>query len=58
MRYLDFLQKVNNFLYDIFGLNDFTLELQVFINSKRADGDVVDSSDVVYVDENGKEFVQ
>ena len=58
MSYLNFLQKINNFLFSIFGLNDITLEFQVWINTKRCKNDVLDPSEVIYVDENNKEFVQ
>ena len=58
MSYLNFLQKINNFLFSIFGLNDITLEFQVWINTKRCKNDVADPSEVIYVDENNKDFVQ
>ena len=35
MNMLDRLQKMNDFLYEHMGLNRITLELQVFINSRR-----------------------
>ena len=58
MNYLNFLQKINNFLFSIFGLNDITLEFQVWINTKRCEKDVPDPSEIIYVDENDKEFAQ
>lgn len=58
MDFLDLLQKINNMLYNVLGLNDLTLELQVYINTQRNKRDIHDPTEVVYVDENNKEFVQ
>ena len=46
---LDKLQRMNDFLYDHMGLNNITLDLQVFINSRRfkKDDDVEDDNDYV-----------
>ena len=46
---LDKLQKMNDILYDHMGLNRITLNLQVFINTRRfkKDDDVED--DIGYV---------
>lgn len=46
---LDKLQRMNDFLYDNMGLNRITLDLQVFINSRRfkKDDDVEDDNDYV-----------
>ena len=58
MSFLDLLQKVNNFLHDHLGLNAVTLELQVFINSRRSKRDIVDENEIVFTDDEGFEFVQ
>lgn len=58
MSFLDLLQKVNNFLHDHMGLNAVTLELQVFINSRRSKRDIVDENEIVFTDDEGFEFVQ
>ena len=58
MSFLDLLQKVNNLLYDYIGLNTVTLELQVFINSRRSKKDIVDENEIVFTDDEGFEFVQ
>lgn len=34
--FLDTLQKINNFLYRMFGLKNPVLSLQLYINKKRA----------------------
>ena len=46
---LDKLQRMNDFLYARMGLNRITLDLQVFINSRRfkKDDDVEDDNDYV-----------
>ena len=58
MSFLDLLQKVNDFLHENLGLNTVTLELQVFINSRRFRKDVVDDNEIVFTDDEGFEFVQ
>ena len=58
MSFLDLLQKVNNLLYDYIGLNTVTLELQVFINSRRSKKDIVDENEIVFTDDEGFEFIQ
>lgn len=57
MNYLDILQLVNDLLYKICGLTDYTLELQVFINMKRNELNICDKSEIVIKDEDG-EFTQ
>lgn len=58
MSFLDLLQKVNDFLHRTLGLNTVTLELQVFINSRRYKKDVVDDNEIVFTDDEGFDFVQ
>lgn len=58
MKFLDLLQKVNDFLHRTLGLNTVTLELQVFINSRRYKKDVVDDNEIVFTDDEGFDFVQ
>ena len=57
MNYLDFIQQINNLLYNLFGLTDITLELQVYINTKRNELNIYDKSEVVTKDKDG-EFTQ
>ena len=57
MDYLDILQQINNFLYTILGFNEYILEIQVFINSKRNELNIPDANEVIYTDETG-EYVQ
>lgn len=47
MNYLDLLQKINNFLYKIFGANGLVVDLQVKINTKRAEKDISDPNDLI-----------
>ena len=54
---LDILQKINNVMYSLFGFNDCVLEVQVYINSKRAQKNKRDKKEVVYIDKYG-EYVQ
>ena len=58
MGYLDYLQKLNDFCFEKFGLNSLTLGLQVKINKKRHLQNQHDPSEVVFVDDEGNEFVQ
>ena len=58
MSFLDLLQKANTFLFDNLGLNAVTLELQVFINSRRSKKDIVDENEIIFTDEEGFEFIQ
>lgn len=58
MKFLDLLQKVNNFLHENLGLNTLTLELQVFINSRRSKKDIVDEREIIFTDDEGYNFVQ
>ena len=44
---LDKLQKMNDALYGRMGLNRITLDLQVFINSRRHDKDDYEDDDYV-----------
>ena len=57
MDYLDLLQKINDILYRICGLTDKTLELQVYINTKRNEMDIPDKREIIEKDNIG-EFVQ
>ena len=57
MDYLDLLQKINDILYKICGLTDKTLELQVYINTKRNEMDIPDKREIIEKDNSG-EFVQ
>ena len=47
MDYLDFLQRINDVLFRVFGLNRVTLELQIRINTKRSEKDIVDKGGYV-----------
>ena len=58
MGYLDYLQKLNDFCFEKFGLNSLTLGLQVKITKKRPLQNQHNSSEVVFVDVEGNEFVQ
>ena len=53
MTYLDFLQRINDLLFRVFGLNRVTLELQIRINSKRSEKDIVDEKQVFVFDDKG-----
>lgn len=55
--YLNFLQKINNLLYSVFGDKDFVINFQVFINTKRHEKDETDISEIITSDEN-MEYVQ
>lgn len=53
MSYLNILQSINNFLFSISGLNEITLELQVYINSKRFEKNEPDLNEMIYFDNTG-----
>ena len=53
MTYLDFLQRINDLLFRVFGLNRVTLEFQIKINSKRSEKDIVDEKKVFVFDDKG-----
>ena len=53
MNYLDFLQEINDLLFKVFGLNRVTLELQIRINTKRSEKDLVDKKQVFVFDDKG-----
>ena len=53
MDYLDFLQRINDVLFKVFGLNRVTLELQIRINTKRSEKDIVDKKQVFVFDDKG-----
>ena len=55
--YINFLQKINNLLYSVFGDKDFVINFQVFINTKRHENDETDMSEIIASDEN-MEYVQ
>ncbi len=55
--YINFLQKINNLLYSVFGDADFVINFQVFINTKRHENDETDISEIIASDEN-MEYVQ
>lgn len=55
--YINFLQKINNFLYSVFGDKDFVINFQVFINTKRHENDETDISEIIASDGN-MEYVQ
>ena len=55
--YINFLQKINNLLYSVFGDKDFVINFQVFINTKRHENDETDISEIIASDEN-MEYVQ
>lgn len=57
MDYLDLLQQTNNIIYRLFGLTDYTLELQVYINMKRNETDTCDYTEIISSDDKG-EYVQ
>lgn len=48
--YLDNLQSINNFLYKMFGYRNFILNIQVYINVKRNEKDIPDSSEILLYD--------
>lgn len=54
---VNYLQDVNDNLYDMYGATDGVLELQVFINERRRDFDITDPKEVINTDD-GMNFVQ
>ena len=57
MDYLDVFQLINNLLYSVFGLNEITLEFQVYINTNRSKFNITDKTEIILNDEGGG-FVQ
>ena len=57
MDYLDVFQLINNLLYSAFGLNEITLEIQVYINANRNKFNITDKTEIILNDEDGG-FVQ
>lgn len=57
MDYLDVFQLINNLLYSVFGLNEITLEIQVYINTNRSKFNITDKTEIILNDEDGG-FVQ
>ena len=57
MSYLDTLQTINNFLYQILGDNKIVINLQVYINGKRFELNEVDIKEIITEATDGK-FVQ
>ena len=51
------LQTMNNHLYEKQGLNNETLDFQVYINGLRNMYDITDPREIIHTD-NGKGFVQ
>ncbi len=48
MNYLDLLQKFNNVLYGVMGNKcPMAIKIQVFINGKRFEKDLVDRTEVI-----------
>lgn len=57
MSYLDTLQTINDFLYQILGDNKIVINLQVYINGKRFELNEVDVKEIITEATDGK-FVQ
>lgn len=51
------LQEINNDLYRKYGLTDEVLDLQVYINKKRNEYNIVDENEILFVEPEGR-FVQ
>lgn len=51
------LQEINNDLYRKHGLTDEVLDLQVYINKKRNEYNIVDENEILFVEPEGR-FVQ
>lgn len=51
------LQNINNNLYEKYGLVDEVLDLQLWINGKRYEWDIVDDGEIIHHFDDG-EFVQ
>lgn len=47
MDYLDLLQKINNKLFELFGLKDFIIDFQVYINTQRHIKDKTDITEII-----------
>ena len=58
MTYLRLLQKLNNLFHSIFKDASFVINFQAYINTKRHEKDIVDKNEIIYIDENLKEYVQ
>lgn len=56
--FLNKLQEINNKLYEKYNLTDEVLKLQVWINTKRNEYNITDTSEVIHTDKDGKNFVQ
>jgi len=56
--FLNKLQEINNKLYEKYDLTDEVLKLQVWINTKRNEYNITDTSEVIHTDKDGKNFVQ
>lgn len=54
---VNYLQDVNDKLYNDYGATDGILDLQVFINELRRDYDITDPKEVINTDD-GMDFVQ
>ena len=62
----NFLKKINlsnrqkeiNRMFEEEGLTDEVLKKQIELNKKRHELDIPDSSEIVYTDEEGNDFVQ
>lgn len=54
---LDTLQKINNFLYNTFGLKGFILNFQLYINAKRSEQDKPDKTKFI-TEDDGQIFSQ
>ena len=55
---LEQLQTLNEAIYNHYGLNDATLELQVYINKIRHDEDIHDPTEVIPNNADDGEWVQ
>lgn len=51
------LQEINNNLYEKYGLTDEVLDLQVYINKKRNEYNIVDENEILFIEPEGR-FVQ
>ena len=48
MNYLDLLQKINNILYGVMGDKcPMAIKIQVYINGKRFEKDLVDETEII-----------
>ena len=55
--YLDLLQNINDILYQILGASDIVINLQIHINQRRHNNDIVDKKEILLYD-NEKPIVQ